>query len=91
MVAAANEQLSGETIYTYWDGFGQFGSKDPHTTGPYSTPAYTGAKEYKSFDTPHPDERNKRKNIMLVVVEEFANFSRHTNNSLFRMSKPPRQ
>ena len=78
MVAAANERLLGEIIYTYWDDYGQFGNKDPRKTGPYSTQTYTGAKEYKSFDTPHPDDCNKRKNIMLNGVAEFAKiFQKH--------------
>ena len=47
-VAAANERLSGEIIYTYWDDYGQFGNKDPRKTGPYSTPAYTGERNIKA-------------------------------------------
>ena len=81
--AAANEWLSGEIIYTYWDDYGQFGNKDPRMTGPYSTQAYTGAKEYKSFATPHPDDRNKRKNIMLDGVEEFAKIFLDTRTILY--------
>ena len=72
LVAAANERLSGGIIYTYWDNHGQFGNKNPRKTGPYSTSAYTGAKEYKTFATPHPEDRKKRKNILLDGVEEFG-------------------
>ena len=83
MVAAANERLLGEILYTYWDDNGQFGNKDPRKTGPYSTEVYTGAKEYKSFDTPHPDDRNKRKNILLDGVEEFTKiFQKHEQLSI---------
>ena len=78
VVAAANERLLEEIIYTYWDDYGQFGNKDPCKTGLYSTQAYTGAKEYKSFDTPHPDDRNKRKNIMLDGLEGFAKIFKET-------------
>ena len=69
VVAAANKRLLGEILYTYWDDYGQFGNKDPRKTGPYSTQAYTGAKEYKFFDTPHSGDHNKRKNILLDGVE----------------------
>merc|ERR1712238_609226 len=57
LVAAANERLAGGTLYTYWDNHGQFGNKNPRKTGPYSNSAYTGAKEYQSFATPHPEDR----------------------------------
>ena len=72
VAVAANERLLGEIIYTYWDDYGQFGNNNPRKTSPYSTQAYTGAKEYKSFATPHQEDCNKRKNILLDRVEEFA-------------------
>ena len=71
-MAAANERLLGEITYTYWNDYGQFGNNDPRKIGPYSTQAYTGAKEYKTFATPHPEDRKKRKNILLDGVEEFG-------------------
>ena len=48
LTKAANARLSEDIIYTYWDDHGQFGNNNPHKTGPYSSPAYTGAKEYQS-------------------------------------------
>ena len=86
----ANEWLLGEIIYTYWDDYGQFGNNNPRKTGPYSSQVYTGAKEYKSFATPHQEDRNKRKNILLDGVEEFGKiFQTNKKRSLFGIRQPP--
>ena len=54
-----NERLSKNIIYIYWDDHGQFGNNDPRKTGPYSSPTYTGAKEYQSYDSPPTEDRKK--------------------------------
>ena len=65
MVAAANKRLLGDILYTYWENYVQFGNKEPRKTGSYLAPAYTRGKEYKSFDTLHPDDCHKRKNVLI--------------------------
>ena len=50
---AANDLLSKEIIYTYWKDYGQFGDKKTHTTGHYANAVYTGAKEFRSYNTNH--------------------------------------
>ena len=59
LTKAANERLSKDIIYIYWDDHGQFGNKNPRKTGSYSNPAYTGAKEYQSYNRPHAEDRKK--------------------------------
>ena len=71
MAAAANKRLLGDTLYTYWENYGQFRNKEPRKTGSYSGLVYTGGKEYKSFDTPHPADGHKRKNVLIDGVKEF--------------------
>ena len=72
LTVAANARLLEEIIYNYWDDHGQFGNNNLRKTGPDSSLAYKGAKEYKSYATPHEEDRNKRKNILLDGVEEFG-------------------
>ena len=71
MTAAANERLLGDILYTYLENYGQFGSKEPRKTGLYLGSAYMGGKEYKSFDTPHPADGHKRKNVLIDGMKEF--------------------
>ena len=35
LTKAANERLSKDIIYIYWDDHGQFGNKNPQKIGPY--------------------------------------------------------
>ena len=70
LTEAANERLSKDIIYTYWDDYGQFGNKKTRMTGYYSNSAYTGVKEYLSYDSTHVDD-HKRKAIMLDGLNEF--------------------
>ena len=68
----AKERLFEEIIYNYWDDHGQFINNNPCKTGPYSSLAFKGAKEYKSYTTPHEEDRNKKKSILLDRVDEFS-------------------
>ena len=67
----ANERLSKDIIYIYLDHHVQFENNNPHKAGPYSSPAYTGAKEYQSYNSPHAEDRKKR-HILLTGVNEFS-------------------
>ena len=60
LTMAANARLLEEVIYNYWDDHGQFGNNNPRKTGPYSSLAYKGAKEYQSYAIPHEEDRKKR-------------------------------
>ena len=60
LTKAANERLSKDIIYIYWDDHRQFGNNNPRKTGPYSNSAYTGAKEYLSYDSAHAEDCKKR-------------------------------
>ena len=59
LTKAANARLSEDIIYTYWDDHGQFRNNNPRKTGPYSSPAYKGTKEYQSYDIPHAEDHKK--------------------------------
>ena len=47
MAAAANEQLLGDILYTYWENYGKFGNKEPRKTGLHLGSAYTGGRNTK--------------------------------------------
>ena len=59
MTKAANESLSKDIIYTYWNDYGQFGNTKIRKTGHYSNAAYIGVEEYLSYDSAHVDDRKK--------------------------------
>ena len=68
---AANDLLSKEIIYTYWKDYGQFGDKKTCTTGHYINTVYTGAKEFRGYDTARVlDQRMKA--IMIDGVSSFS-------------------
>ena len=56
----ANEQILNDTIYKYWGDYGQFGDKQPSTTGPYSKDIYTNSSAFLSYDTAHADDRRSK-------------------------------
>ena len=67
----ANDLLSKEFIYIYWKDFGQFGDKKTCTMGHYANTVYTGAKEFRSYDTAHILDQ-KMKAIMIEGVNSFS-------------------
>ena len=57
LTKAANERLSKEIIYTYWEDYGQFGNTKTCKTDHYPNSAYTGVNEYLSYNSTHVDDR----------------------------------
>ena len=89
MTRAANERLSKDIIYIYWDDHGQFGNNNPRKTGLYSSPTYTGAKEYQIYNSPHAEDRKKERYILLTGVDEFGKIFQKYEKFSIRDPKPP--
>ena len=70
-----NEQVSNDIIYKYWEDYGQFGNKQPRTTGLYSKEMYTNSSAFLSYDTAHAEDR-KLKHMITDGLNAFDTFSR---------------
>lgn len=68
---AANETLSKDIIYTYWNGFGQFGDKKICMKGSYTNVIYTGQKEFLSYNTAHASDLRSKHILLLTGMKEF--------------------
>ena len=69
-IKAANSPLSKNVMYTYWEDYLQFGDTTNRKTGNYANSAYTGVKEFLSYDTAHYTDQNMMA-IMLHGVNVF--------------------
>ena len=78
----ANEQISNDTIYKYWGDYGQFGDKQPRTTGPYSKDIYTNLSAFLSYDTAHAEDC-RSKHLIIDGLKAFNIFSRSLKAFLF--------